>query len=137
MEDFVSTVVAAYTAGDTVKSVVEACRNSCEGWCNLVQFKEEKYCKRILYRDKNIECILIGWLPGQRTPPHSHPKNGCVMRVLSGSLCEIRQKKKVTLMEQSVSFIGGGQTHSIFNASDTCPAVSFHVYSPPCFYNDA
>ena len=61
------------------------CEAICNDWEQHVKFDDRTYCKNILYRDDHIECILIGWLPGQASPLHGHPENGCLMRVLSGS----------------------------------------------------
>lgn len=103
-------------------------------------FSPSTYCKTVLYRDSVIECVTIGWLPKQSTSIHAHPKNGCWMACLSGTLLETcywgqTAYQSTHLTPFSTRFMHDSLgLHKIENGGES-PAISFHVYSPPFFYN--
>ena len=72
------------------------------------------------------------------TKIHNHAKNGCIMKVLKGSLLENRFDEKLKKIssnkidENSISYIDDSLGyHNIQNNKELC--VSLHIYSPPNF----
>ena len=106
-------------------------------WRDYIIFNNYKYSKNIIYRNTIFEIIMISWLPGQNTRLHGHPKNGCLMKVLYGSLNEVTfiNNKKYTetkINTNDITFIKNNK-HIISNVSDKC-CISIHIYSPPNYY---
>ena len=50
--------------------------------------QKQNYKRMLQYRDLNLEVYVICWEVGQKTLIHDHPKNGCLLRVLEGEICE-------------------------------------------------
>ena len=94
--------------------------------------KPNKYEKKILYRNKDYELVLINWKKGAVTKYHNHPKNGCVLKVLNGKLNEIDNSNSVILNKNDVTFKLHNQYHKIVALENT---YSLHYYSPPNFYD--
>ena len=48
---------------------------------------------------------IITWLPNQTSDFHNHPKNGCLMKILSGNLKEIRldidKNQKINILKKN------------------------------------
>jgi hypothetical protein len=61
-------------------------------WRKYIKLNTKKYCKNCIFRNDKYELYIISWMPKQYTNLHSHPKNGCIMKILNGSLNEIRIK---------------------------------------------
>ena len=108
-------------------------------------FKKEHYqgtyVKDLFYRDNNFEVVLITWGAKCETSIHCHPKNGCLLTVLDGTLIEERYDEENVLYKYSklkVKDFGYMHCdlgkHRIINKNDyNC--YSLHIYSPPCFYD--
>jgi predicted metal-dependent enzyme (double-stranded beta helix superfamily) len=129
-------------------------------YVNSVEYDSVSYKRNVLYRDEDIEILLICWMPGQKTPVHDHPDQGCLVRVLAGELNEtlynlgvryaspddkqsyfnhgypegsLRAVKQRSIGQGAVSYLRGDRgVHRLWNKSDE-PAMSLHVYSPPLY----
>jgi predicted metal-dependent enzyme (double-stranded beta helix superfamily) len=129
-------------------------------YVNAVEYDSVTYKRNVLYRDEDIEILLICWMPGQKTPVHDHPDQGCLVRVLSGELHEtlynlgvryaspddkqsyfdhgypegsLRAAKHRSIGTGAVSYLSGDRgVHRLWNKSEE-PAMSLHVYSPPLY----
>jgi len=109
-------------------------------WKTKVVFTENKYNRIKLFSNKNFEVYLICWLENQESRIHNHPEQGCVLKLLEGSLEEqlffkedenLRKYREKNILLNTVSY-----THDIFGfhkikANEN--SVSIHVYSPPDF----
>ena len=42
-----------------------------------------------------FEIIIISWNYNQKSPIHNHPENGCLMKILKGSLTEEKYNNKL------------------------------------------
>ena len=108
-------------------------------WSKYAKIDINNYNKNCIYRDKDFEIIIITWYKNQLTKLHSHPSNGCLMKVLLGSLKEkkILNNKSIKINNYNpndISFIHDkAGKHKIYNNSNI--SVSIHIYSPPNFYN--
>ena len=67
-------------------------RYSGDEWKDLISFKEEMYNRIKLFRNDQIEILLLCWEKNQGSPIHNHPQHGMVMKVLEGELFENRYK---------------------------------------------
>lgn len=126
-----------------------------------VEFDDVTYKRNVMYRDENLEILMICWKPGQMTPVHDHPDHGCLVRVLEGEMFEslfhlgvnygqFKQKedywadgypegtlkvvKQRRLGPGAVSFLEGDRgVHRLHNRSADRPALSLHMYAPPLY----
>src|SRR4029450_12081055 len=107
--------------------------------CRLAEFSEKAYARRCLGRTAAWELLVVGWLPGQRTPVHGHGGSWGVTCVLEGLLEEVRYAP----VDEGVGPIGRCRVapgdvfhetpetiHHVENAG-RARAVSLHLYAPP------
>ena len=94
------------------------------------------YTKKVIYKNKDFEVILISWEKNVITPIHSHPENGCILKVLEGQLEEdYYNTNKIinnVLNKNDIGYRNGGELHTIKALEKS---YSLHIYSPPNFYN--
>jgi cysteine dioxygenase len=103
-----------------------------------------KYTRNLIATDnETYTLLLLCWNPGMKSPIHDHPCDGCWMRVLNGKIQEKRYRmdnatstlvctQDATVSEGGLVFIADSQGyHSVGNPSDTTPAITLHLYSPP------
>jgi cysteine dioxygenase len=108
-----------------------------EDWKNKVKFsKDDTYKKNLVYKDDDFDMYVICWKGGQRSKFHDHAENGCLLKVLEGSISEIRKEHssvlttKTTYKVGDINFMNNKKgVHKIINSSDK-PAVTLHIYSP-------
>lgn len=84
-----------------------------------------------------FEFILIIWKPNSLSKIHDHPENGCLMKILNGTIDEHEYNNKLEfkaywkLSKGMISYIEKNNTlHSISNTSDEF-AFTLHIYTPP------
>ncbi len=92
------------------------------------------YTKRILFSNEVIELVIINW--SSKSGIHDHAKNGCLTRVLSGSLIETKYTQDLVIIKETVlvpgiySFIASNKVlHDV--VSKCHKTISLHIYSPP------
>jgi hypothetical protein len=101
------------------------------------------YTKYIIYSSDIFDMILIKWNKNKESKIHDHPERGCVMKILSGKLCEETYDSNIKLLDKqilNVNNIGyrisNKILHKIIALHDT---YSLHVYIPgkykPKYYN--
>lgn len=87
--------------------------------------------------------------PGRGSPIHDHANAHCIMKMLKGTLRETlylmpdqsnntkpRPFKETTYARDEVTYISDKiGLHKIENASQTEPAISLHLYTPPHAHN--
>ena len=104
-----------------------------------LKYNSKNYDKNSIYKNNLFEIIIINWMPGQFSNLHSHPENGCIMKILDGYLHEKRYIDNKVIEynhnKNDMTFIHNNHgTHIVGNNSDK-HAISVHIYSPPNFYN--
>lgn len=110
-------------------------------WENFTNFCTDHYTRNLVYRDNNIEVLIICWNRQQVSRIHDHPENGCIMKLLTGQLIEELYdlshentpvlKVSRAINANMISYQEGSRgLHKIKNLTDQV-AVSMHVYSPP------
>ena len=107
-------------------------------WKDYVSFSEEKYKKNLVKKNDKLEMFIICWNNNQKSGIHNHPINGCIMKVLEGSLNEFECDNSGLLLNHNVLSVndlgykeGNKVLHSIENSNEK--SVSLHIYSPPDF----
>lgn len=114
-------------------------------WKFHQSFCQEHYTRNLVYKDENLEMRIICWEAGQKCRVHDHPVQGCLVKVLQGTLqeeCFVRGEddsrdgplvctKINELGLGGISYqIGAAGLHRISN-NGTERAVTLHIYSPP------
>lgn len=105
-------------------------------WIHMIEYKDFYNKIRLDYYSNNkIELYIICWKPGQTSPIHDHSENGCIMKVLTGSLKEtlytynLIPQNETIINKDYVSFIDNHVGLHKIEALDY--SVSLHIYSPP------
>lgn len=100
--------------------------------------KNVPYGRKILYKDRHVEIILIDWPPGGRSAAHDHGASYGMIRILSGSVYgKIYSKKtkkflkRVTAKKGEMMFEAPDIIHIMGNVSKTKHAMAIHAYMPP------
>ena len=110
-------------------------------WVKYIKYSDNKY-NRIRVSDINskFEIYLICWKPEQSSEIHDHASNGCIMKVLDGSLKEVLYSYNLisqneTIIEKNyISFINNHiGLHKIISLDYS---VSLHIYSPPNYISN-
>lgn len=99
---------------------------------------EKPFERQLLFRNPIFEIYLLKWQKDYATDFHLHPKNGCILRVISGQLLEIIKNKNY---EQELHYLRDSGDisyidnevglHKIIAMEDS---LSIHIYSPPNFF---
>lgn len=119
-------------------------------WEDFVEVKEGEYNSVPLdigLKGTKFEAWLICWDKGVDSGIHDHAEHGCIQKVLSGVLKEVRYRKsgggvkegeKFEIVEErklrvgNVGYINNEMGyHSVENRSSVKTAVTLHIYSPP------
>ena len=108
-----------------------------DDWKQYIKFNNMKYNRIKLNKYSNdvFEFVLICWSPNQESPIHNHPTNGCIMKVLDGSLEETLYDTNMNMLGMSIynknntSYIDNMKGIHKIKSNDF--SVSLHIYSPP------
>ena len=109
-----------------------------QDWDNFLNKKEiNNFQKNLVHRDEQFEMFLINWPVNYEGKIHNHAKNGCLLKVLKGTLQEsiylpnldlqdikIREKGNISYLDDSIGY------HHIKN-NNFNNSISLHIYSPP------
>ena len=105
-----------------------------------IKFSDETYVRNVIYRNENIEILVLCWKKGQKTPIHNHPEHGCLLQILQGKVKETHFKRDKTNQQkifgiQEVSYMHDSLgSHQLENIEDG-NSITLHIYSPPNYYN--
>ncbi len=105
-----------------------------DDWKNrIVAINEKSYVKHLIYGNNFYELFLISW-NNASSKWHGHPDNGCVMKILSGSLHEYTHDNGIIryrlLKEKDIGFKMSNDMHNIISCGVN---HSLHIYSPICY----
>lgn len=108
-------------------------------WKKYIGFCKMGYKKNLVIRNDKIEVYVICWNKNQKSGIHDHSKNGCLLKILKGSLiekiysnenCVLSLKKSNALETNDISYQEGSiELHNIINNNEC--TVTLHIYSPP------
>lgn len=116
-----------------------------DDWIKHENYTESRYCRNLVYRDDNIEVLILCWNSCQKSGVHDHPENGCIVKILKGKLIEeVYDRDSVgDICKTGENFIDASDNsrrtsyqrgkeglHNIINPSEN-KAVTMHIYSPP------
>ena len=98
---------------------------------DLELLKKNKFDKKLLYKHNTYDLFLISW-HNTKSDWHSHTQNGCILKVLEGSLDEYsfnnnNNISKKTLTKWNIGYKHGYEFHRIISKNTS---YSLHVYSP-------
>lgn len=123
--------------GDLLLSLVS---DQIEEAIEKATFREDHYSREIIHQVRDFDVVLIGWMPGQSSPIHNHPTNGCLVYPIKGQLFEERFCEELHPISETTVGVGnysyidnGICVHRLGNASSTEHAISVHIYSPSNF----
>lgn len=96
------------------------------------------YHRETAYINDLIEIIIITWTSLVESKIHNHPQNGCLMKLMSGSIIEEKYTadllwyNKNIININDITYIEGNEyLHKIINNNEI--SCSLHIYSPPKF----
>jgi len=137
---------------DFVQDVMSAYKSDPKEWRQFAHFDRHRYTRNLVDNGNGkYNLMLIAWSEGQGTGIHDHANAHCFMKVLAGSLTEIRfewpeaepSEKDDDVREMKVAGendLGVNEVtyindtlglHRMENRSHAQPAVSLHLYVPP------
>ncbi|MFI4861260.1 MAG: cysteine dioxygenase [Phycisphaerales bacterium JB063] len=107
-----------------------------------VVFDEHDYRRNLVVEGPMYEVLLLCWKSGQRSPIHDHAHSVCGVKVLRGTLTEVRYREtpcgQVIPKDVRAMQFGGmcaSVDHDIHEISNMeAPGqdlVTMHIYSPP------
>jgi len=117
-------------------------------WKKYININKEKYNRHVFYTCDEFDIIIITWAPGQFSPIHNHPSNGCFVKILHGEIMEtkynintLEKTSEYLRQTDNISYIDDTQTyHKMHNICQKTHCVSLHIYSPgnhkPTFFNE-
>ena len=88
--DFIAGLKAVEKGPITTARVSDFVANmlpSADALAPYVLWSRERYTRNLIYRDHWFEVLALCWLPGQRTPIHSHSGQLGWLTVVQGELC--------------------------------------------------
>jgi hypothetical protein len=114
-------------------------------WKLYNYYKKDDFYRITIHRDNKFQLMLINWKKDYYTDFHNHPMNGCMLKVLKGSLLEYKKCDSLMtnsynqptsndiimvsqLKQNSISYNTYNEVHKIIAVEDS---VSLHLYSPP------
>jgi cysteine dioxygenase len=99
------------------------------------------YTRNLISTDhETYALMLLCWNKGKYSPIHDHPSDGCWVKVIQGTVNEVRyEKRNGKLAETSNICLNNGVTymddslgyHKVGNPSTEIDAITMHLYSPP------
>ncbi|ATB30432.1 ABC transporter [Melittangium boletus DSM 14713] len=111
--------------------------------------RDGRYTRTCVYRDEDLEVIVMGWGRGSRAPIHGHEGQDCLLRLVAGEL-EVSDYRLVaggrepgyaliervgsrrTLLPRAVDHNTAEQDlHAVRPSTRDGTAISLHVYSRP------
>uniref|UniRef100_A0A6U4W638 cysteine dioxygenase n=1 Tax=Neobodo designis TaxID=312471 RepID=A0A6U4W638_NEODS len=106
-------------------------------WATYAHFSDFRFQRLLIHHNDRYSLLLLCWLPGQKTPPHTHHGSSSWVRVLHGELTLTENpgeenERRLKLSKESETFAEDSSlpTHVMGNYSKDY-AVSLHLYNPP------
>ena len=104
-----------------------------------IRYSAEPYTRVPIYRDDEIEIVVICFAAGQTSSVHHHQGSNCVIRVVRGKVleCLFKHVGKTLQLDYhhylhpgEISGLDGEQIHQLSNV-DPAGTVLLNFYSPP------
>ncbi|KAL1454349.1 hypothetical protein WDU94_010618 [Cyamophila willieti] len=135
-----------------IEFLMERYVSNVDDWRHYANFNQDKYTRNLVDSGNGkFNLILLCWSQGQMSSIHDHAQAHCIMKMLQGSLTEVRYREepnrtsneignarplseisRTELCENDVCYINDSiGLHKVGNSSPHSTAVSLHLYSPP------
>lgn len=131
-----------------VHDLMTSYKSSSKEWQQYAKFDRHRYTRNLVDEGNGkFNLMILCWSEGQGSSIHDHADSHCFMKVLSGTLKEVRfawpqttdgveapmvKKGETELGLNSVAYINDSLgLHRVENPSHCEPAVSLHLYCPP------
>jgi predicted metal-dependent enzyme (double-stranded beta helix superfamily) len=96
------------------------------------------YGRQVLYKDKDVEVVLVEWPPQSCSRAHAHGVSSGLIRVLSGQIFQdvykLKNKKfvkRLSYKKNETMVETPDLIHIMGNNSRTKSAQTLHIYTPP------
>lgn len=134
---------------DYIQEIMESYKSNPADWKKYAKFDRYKYTRNLVNEGNGkFDLMLLCWNLSQFSPIHDHTNAHCFMKVLQGSLEEVkyawpegdenedaptmRPTGKTPLHLDQVCYMSDKLgLHRVGNASHSELAVSLHLYCPP------
>lgn len=136
LDDLIYYLEKNHTSNETIENLKNFMENyNGIDWRKYADLNKD-FCRKLIYRSNNLELLLLSWKKDHSTEYHFHPENGCLLRILEGTLMEnikLDDNIKTNFYSQNnVSYMHDNKgSHKITALSQT---FSLHLYSPPGYY---
>ena len=106
-------------------------------WKEYRCLNDQSYNKIFVNGNEDFDMYIITWDKFQKSKIHDHSSNGCVFKILEGSITEEHYDNNLKYIgfkkfyEDCIGYIDDYiQLHKMVNYNETV-AVTLHIYSPP------
>src|SRR5690242_14990561 len=106
-----------------------------------IHYTPDRYARNLVCKTQDFECLVLCWLPGQRSPIHDHGHSICAVYTVDGTLCadnyrktangHIRADYSEDFKPGSVLSIQTTEIHQVSNLQDSRNLISLHFYLGP------
>ncbi|AZU61115.1 cupin domain-containing protein [Neobacillus mesonae] len=94
----------------------------------FMEYNEEKFTKRIMYKKGETTAFVLNFLPGQALPAHKHPGTEVYLYVITGNGMIITDGKETEVSEADLIHVNSDEEMS-FKNSGTDPVSLYVVLS--------
>eukprot|EP00093_Oithona_nana_P008935 08935.XXX_336038_337356_1 [CDS] Oithona nana genome sequencing. len=133
---------------EEVEALLASYKSKPEDWKTYAKFDKYRYTRNLVHEGNGkFNLMLLCWAPGNQSTIHDHANSHCFVKVLDGTLREVRffwphenqdehglmlEKDRYDAKRNSVSYMSDELgLHRVENTSHSNGAVSLHLYSPP------
>jgi cysteine dioxygenase len=106
-----------------------------------LHFTGDRYARNLVCKTEDFECLVLCWLPGQRSPIHDHGESICAVYTVEGTLYADNYRKTANghvRADYSEDFRAGSvltiqttEIHQVSNLQDSLNLISLHFYLGP------
>jgi len=128
-----------------VESVMKSYKSNPLDWKNFAKFDQYRYTRNLVDEGNGkFNLMIVCWGEGHGSAVHDHSDAHCFMKILQGSLSEVRfawpkdednslqEISRHTLQSNEICYINDSLgLHRVENPSHSERAVSLHLYCPP------
>ncbi|WP_226037047.1 cupin domain-containing protein [Aquibacillus saliphilus] len=90
-----------------------------------IEFSEERFTKRVVFKEGQSTVFLLNFKPGQSLPAHKHPGTNVYLQLLQGEGTFTFDGEKVAVTKDDILVAGGDEELSF--ANDGSSNVSLYV----------
>ena len=105
-------------------------------WQKYVKISKT-YNREVIHSCDEFDLVIITWDSNHECPIHNHPKNGCHVKLLEGTITEERYDMETLekiqtkeYMRDSIFYIDDSIAYHKMCNKNNHKCVSLHVYSP-------